>query len=62
MLFSFCITAATAAVEGKVAKPLKKILKTVIAKDAHENLAVADAKLGQAIKVCTNGFEYYRND
>jgi len=44
------LAAATAAVEGKVAKPLKKILKTVIAKDAHENLAVADAKLGQAIK------------
>jgi len=43
--------ATTAAVEGKLAKPLKKVLKKIIAKDAHERLAVADAKLGQAIKV-----------
>jgi nucleolar protein 58 len=44
------LAAATAAVEGKVAKPLKKVLKTIIAKDAHEKLAVADATLGKAIK------------
>ena len=37
--------------EGKLSKPLKKVLKKVIASEAHEKLAVADAKLGQAIKV-----------
>ncbi|CAL8143584.1 unnamed protein product [Orchesella dallaii] len=42
--------AATAAVEGKVAKPLKKLLKKLVAKDAQEQLLVADAKLGNAIK------------
>ena len=46
-----CFIAATAAVEGKLAKPLKKVLKTIVAKNAHESLAVADAKLGLAIKV-----------
>ena len=33
-----------------MSKDLKKFLKGVFAKDAHEKLAVADAKLGQAIK------------
>lgn len=42
--------AATAAVEGKVAKPLKKLLKKLVAKDAQEQLLVADSKLGNAIK------------
>ena len=42
--------ATTAAVEGKMSKSLKKILKKCIAEDAHEQLAVADAKLGNAIK------------
>jgi len=42
--------AATATVEGKMSKGLKKILKKVIAEDAHEKLAVADAKLGNTIK------------
>nr|CAB3264405.1 nucleolar protein 58 [Phallusia mammillata] len=48
------LAATTAAVEGKLCKPLKKILKKIVAKDAHENLAVADAKLGQAIKEKVN--------
>ncbi len=44
------LASATAVVEGKMSKGLKKLLKKVIAEDAHEKLAVADAKLGQAIK------------
>ena len=38
-------------VEGKVNKKLKKCLKKVFAADMQEQLAVADAKLGSAIKV-----------
>lgn len=38
---------ATALVESKISKPLKKLLKKV---DATEELMVADAKLGQLIK------------
>ncbi len=44
------LAAATASVEGKMSKGLKKLLKKVVAKDAQEKLAVADAKLGQAIQ------------
>ncbi|CAG0879416.1 unnamed protein product [Cyprideis torosa] len=44
------LTAATASVEGKISKGLKKILKKLIAEDAHEQLAIADAKLGGVIK------------
>merc|ERR1712055_511142 len=36
--------------EGKMSKSLKKLLKKVIAEDAHEKLAVADAKLGGSIQ------------
>ncbi|NWU05425.1 NOP58 protein, partial [Cephalopterus ornatus] len=43
------LAASTALVEGKLSKNLKKILK-IVAKDAHELLAVADAKLGDVIK------------
>ena len=43
-------SAATAAVEGKMSKSLKKLLKKVIAEDTHEKLAVADAKLGGSIQ------------
>lgn len=50
MVFLF-YTASTALVEGKLSKNLKKILKKIVAKDAHEQLAVADAKLGGVIKV-----------
>jgi len=42
--------AATALVEGKMSKSLKKMLKKIIAEDAHEKLAVADAKLGNVIQ------------
>ena len=45
------LAAATAAIEGKMGKGLKKMLKRVFASDAHEQLAVADAKLGSVIKV-----------
>jgi len=44
------LSATTAAVEGKMSKSLKKMLKKVIAEEAHDKLAVADAKLGNAIK------------
>ncbi|XP_046863688.1 LOW QUALITY PROTEIN: nucleolar protein 58-like [Xenia sp. Carnegie-2017] len=43
------LAAATAAVEGKMSKNLKKVLKRV-SKDLNEKLAVADAKLGNSIK------------
>ena len=45
------LSAATAAVEGKMSKNLKKVLKKVFASDVQEQLAVADAKLGNVIKV-----------
>lgn len=44
------LAATTAAVEGKVSKSLKKILKKYVDKDLQDQLAVADAKLGSAIK------------
>ena len=44
------LASATAAVEGKMSKGLKKMLKKIVAKDANEKLAVADAKLGNAIQ------------
>lgn len=43
-------TATTAAVEGKMGKGLKKLLKKVFASGAHDTLAVADSKLGNLIK------------
>lgn len=42
------LAATTAAVEGKVSKSLKKMLKRVV--DVQDQLLVADAKLGSAIK------------
>ncbi|XP_068165478.1 nucleolar protein 58 isoform X2 [Antennarius striatus] len=44
------LAAATAIVEGKIGKSLKKVLKKVVAKEAHEQLAINDAKLGGVIK------------
>ncbi|XP_076004905.1 nucleolar protein 58 isoform X2 [Genypterus blacodes] len=44
------LAAATALVEGKIGKSLKKILKKVAATEAHEQLAISDAKLGGVIK------------
>lgn len=54
MIESHCLfssSAATATVEGKMSKSLKKVLKKIVAKDIHQELAVADAKLGGVIKV-----------
>lgn len=44
------LSAATAAVEGKLSKPLKKTLKKLVSDDVQNQLLVADAKLGSAIK------------
>lgn len=44
------LAAATAAVEGKIAKPLKKTLKKMFGDEVQQSLMVADAKLGSAIK------------
>lgn len=44
------LSAATAAVEGKVSKTLKKALKKLVVDDVQNELLVADAKLGNAIK------------
>lgn len=44
------IIATTAAIEGKMGKGLKKLLKKVFASSAHDTLAVADSKLGNLIK------------
>lgn len=44
------LASITAAVEGKVSKSLKKVLKKYIDKDVNDQLLVADTKLGAAIK------------
>ncbi|CAH1788354.1 unnamed protein product [Owenia fusiformis] len=44
------LAATCAAVEGKMSKTLKKVLKKLYSEDLHEQLAVADAKLGNSIK------------
>ncbi|XP_029730025.2 nucleolar protein 58 [Aedes albopictus] len=44
------LSAATAAVEGKLSKSLKKTLKKLVSDDVQNQLLVADAKLGSAIK------------
>jgi nucleolar protein 58 len=44
------LAAATAAVEGKLSKTLKKTLKKLVDDDVQNQLLVADAKLGSAIK------------
>ncbi|XP_054289332.1 nucleolar protein 58-like [Macrosteles quadrilineatus] len=44
------LAATTAAVEGKISKSLKKILKKLVSDEVQDKLAVADAKLGNAIK------------
>ncbi|XP_028326012.1 nucleolar protein 58 isoform X1 [Gouania willdenowi] len=44
------LAAATALTEGKIGKSLKKALKKIVAKEAHEQLAISDAKLGGVIK------------
>lgn len=44
------LAAATAAIEGKLTKNLKKTLKSLVSDDVQNQLLVADAKLGNAIK------------
>ncbi|XP_065655468.1 nucleolar protein 58 isoform X2 [Hydra vulgaris] len=44
------LSAVTASIEGKMSKSLKKIMKKVASKEMHEELAVADAKIGNLIK------------
>ena len=44
------LAATTAAVEGKISKSLKKLLKKHVVKEVQDQLLVADAKLGNAIK------------
>ena len=51
LIVHISLTAATATVEGKMSKSLKKVLKKIVAKDIHQELAIADAKLGGVIKV-----------
>lgn len=53
MIHLHLLPAATASVEGKMGKGLKKVLRKVFASDMTEQLAVADAKLGSVIKVCS---------
>jgi len=44
------LAAATSSVEGKMSKSLKKLLKKVASNDITEEMAVADAKVGNLIK------------
>ncbi|KAM3959145.1 nop5 ribonucleoprotein [Aphomia sociella] len=44
------LAATTAAIEGKISKPLKKALKKYVSKDIQDQLLVGDAKLGSAIR------------
>merc|ERR1711910_35087 len=44
------LESTTALIDGKMSNGLKKMLEKIYAKDAHEKLAVADAKLGVDIK------------
>lgn len=44
------LASAAALIEGKMSKGLKKLMKKIVASDANEQLAVADAKLGSVIK------------
>ena len=47
------LASITGSVEGKIPKSLKKLLKK-ISSDAEETMLVADAKLGNSIKVRFN--------
>lgn len=44
------LAATTAAIEGKISKPLKKALKKYVCKEVQDQLLVGDSKLGSAIK------------
>ena len=45
------LASAASLIEGKMSKDLKHFLKKIFAKDAHEKLAVADAKLGKIYQI-----------
>lgn len=55
-------SAVTAQIEGKMSKSLKKLMKKVVGKEElTEEIAVADAKIGNIIKVCRRAvLEYCR--
>jgi nucleolar protein 58 len=55
---TMALAAITGSVEGKIPKPLKKLLKK-ISDDAQDSLLVADAKLGSSIKVI--GFNIFKS-
>ncbi|ESO02342.1 hypothetical protein HELRODRAFT_94516 [Helobdella robusta] len=42
--------AVAATIEGKMSKPLKKLMKKLVCEEVQEELAVSDAKLGSLIK------------
>lgn len=44
------LAAATATVEGKISKPLKKVLKRLVDPEVQEKLLIADSTLAKAIK------------
>ncbi len=44
------VSSATALIEGKMSKKLKKMLKKIVVNENNEELAVSDAKLGNVIK------------
>lgn len=44
------LAATTAAIEGKISKPLKKALKKYVCKEVQDQLLVGDSKLGSAIR------------
>lgn len=44
------LAAATASIEGKMSKSLKKLMKKIAGKEITEEMAVADAKIGNIIK------------
>lgn len=43
--------AVAATIEGKMSKPLKKLMKKLVSEETQSTLAVAEAKLGSLIKV-----------
>ncbi|CAF0800367.1 unnamed protein product [Didymodactylos carnosus] len=58
------LAAVTATVEGKISKPLKKLLKRLVDPELQEQLLVADSMLGKAIKekfslecICNNSVQ-----
>lgn len=52
------LAAITATIEGKLSKPLKKLLKSLNESETEEKLLVADSALGKSIKVCYFSLSY----